>query len=67
MAHLINGVQEQNYIAHVMAYSACIGPYTGHECDYATRTADVNSANTNNVSYIISILTMSFLSFYYIV
>ncbi|XP_052791686.1 alkaline phosphatase-like [Mya arenaria] len=27
MSHLFHGVQEQNYIAHVMAYSACIGPY----------------------------------------
>lgn len=28
MSHLINGVKEQSYIAHVMAYSACIGPYS---------------------------------------
>ncbi|KAL4227312.1 hypothetical protein ACF0H5_012758 [Mactra antiquata] len=27
MSHLVNGVQEQSYIAFVMAYSACIGPY----------------------------------------
>ncbi|KAH3859395.1 hypothetical protein DPMN_102115 [Dreissena polymorpha] len=33
MAHLFYGVQEQNYIAHVMAYSACIGPYTT-SCDH---------------------------------
>lgn len=32
MAHLFHGVQEQNYIAHVMAYSACIGPYLD-DCD----------------------------------
>ena len=25
-AHLFQGVYEQNYIAHVMAYAACIGP-----------------------------------------
>ncbi|XP_030646976.1 intestinal-type alkaline phosphatase-like [Chanos chanos] len=28
MAHLFHGVQEQSYIAHVMAYAACIEPYT---------------------------------------
>lgn len=28
MAHLIHGVKEQNYIAHVMAYAACLEPYT---------------------------------------
>ncbi|XP_041118911.1 intestinal-type alkaline phosphatase-like [Polyodon spathula] len=27
MAHLFHGVQEQNYIAHVMAYAGCIEPY----------------------------------------
>ena len=27
MAHLFHTVHEQPYIAHVMAYSACIGPY----------------------------------------
>lgn len=27
MAHLFRGVQEQNYIAHVMAYAACVEPY----------------------------------------
>ncbi|XP_077463818.1 alkaline phosphatase-like [Stigmatopora argus] len=30
MSHLFHGVQEQNYIAHVMAYSACLPPY--EEC-----------------------------------
>lgn len=28
MAHLFHGVKEQNYIAHVMAYAACLEPYT---------------------------------------
>ncbi|XP_062987863.1 intestinal-type alkaline phosphatase 1-like [Elgaria multicarinata webbii] len=27
MAHLFHGVQEQTYIAHVMAYAACLDPY----------------------------------------
>uniref|UniRef100_A0A8C7ZZB4 alkaline phosphatase n=1 Tax=Oryzias sinensis TaxID=183150 RepID=A0A8C7ZZB4_9TELE len=27
MSHLIHGVQEQNYIAHVLAYAACLEPY----------------------------------------
>ncbi|NXN85693.1 PPBI phosphatase, partial [Bombycilla garrulus] len=30
MAHLFHGVQEQTCVAHVMAYAACIEPYT--EC-----------------------------------
>ncbi|CAL8272581.1 unnamed protein product [Arctogadus glacialis] len=27
MAHLFHGVKEQNYVAHVMAYAACLPPY----------------------------------------
>ncbi|XP_017264389.1 alkaline phosphatase-like [Kryptolebias marmoratus] len=30
MAHLLHGVQEQNYIPHVMAYAACIGQNRDH-------------------------------------
>ena len=30
MAHLFHGVQEQNYIAHVMAYASCIGDNKSH-------------------------------------
>ncbi|XP_076446354.1 alkaline phosphatase-like [Babylonia areolata] len=32
MAHLFHGVHEQNYIAHAMAYAACVGPNKAH-CD----------------------------------
>ncbi|XP_063057276.1 alkaline phosphatase, intestinal, tandem duplicate 1 isoform X2 [Engraulis encrasicolus] len=28
MAHLFHGVKEQHYIAHAMAYAACLEPYT---------------------------------------
>ncbi|XP_060607812.1 alkaline phosphatase-like [Ruditapes philippinarum] len=52
MAHLIHGVQEQNYIAHVMAYSACIGAYKGPDCDYEARTADISSATRMSISYV---------------
>ncbi|XP_068563241.1 intestinal-type alkaline phosphatase-like [Cebidichthys violaceus] len=31
MSHLFHGVQEQNYIAHVIAYAACLEPY--ENCD----------------------------------
>uniref|UniRef100_W5KAM9 Alkaline phosphatase n=1 Tax=Astyanax mexicanus TaxID=7994 RepID=W5KAM9_ASTMX len=30
MAHLLHGVQEQNYIPHAMAYAACIGQNRAH-------------------------------------
>lgn len=28
MAYLFHGVQEETYVAHVMAYAACLEPYT---------------------------------------
>lgn len=31
MAHLFHGVHEQNYIAHVTAYAACLEPYENCE------------------------------------
>lgn len=31
MSHLFHGVQEQSYIAHAMAYAACIEPYENCE------------------------------------
>ncbi|KAK2530986.1 hypothetical protein Q9966_008845 [Columba livia] len=40
MAYLFHGVQEQTYIAHVMAYAACLEPYT----DCRQRTSNTFSA-----------------------
>ena len=45
MAHLIHGVKEQNYIAHVMAYAACVGHYS----DNCERT-QVASSTTSDYS-----------------
>ena len=28
MSHLFHGVHEQSYIAHVMMYASCVGPYS---------------------------------------
>lgn len=33
MAHLFHGVKEQNYVAHAMAYAACLEPYTNCALD----------------------------------
>lgn len=30
MAHLFQGINEQNYIAHAMAYAACMGTNQNH-------------------------------------
>ncbi|XP_066287000.1 alkaline phosphatase-like [Branchiostoma lanceolatum] len=38
MAHLFHGVHEQNYIAHVMKYAACLGEYA-EDCDREERVA----------------------------
>ncbi|NXU42886.1 PPBI1 phosphatase, partial [Drymodes brunneopygia] len=39
MAHLFHGVQEQTYIAHAMAYAACIEPYATEPGCRAARRA----------------------------
>nr|XP_047932605.1 intestinal-type alkaline phosphatase-like [Anser cygnoides] len=39
MAHLFHGVQEQHYIAHAMAYAACLEPYAGEPRCRAPRRA----------------------------
>lgn len=37
LAHLFHGVQEQNYIAHVMRYASCLGKNKDH-CNSGSRT-----------------------------
>ena len=40
MAHLFHGIQEQHYIAHAMAYAACLEPYTAEpQCRAARRAS----------------------------
>ncbi|NWU99007.1 PPBI1 phosphatase, partial [Upupa epops] len=39
MAHLFHGVQEQHYIAHAMAYAACLEPYAAEPGCRAARRA----------------------------
>nr|XP_061797141.1 alkaline phosphatase-like [Nerophis lumbriciformis] len=47
MAHLFHGVQEQNYIAHAMAYAACVGADQRH-CRGQTTPALVHTTFNNN-------------------
>ncbi|KAL8622193.1 hypothetical protein ACOMHN_052995 [Nucella lapillus] len=66
MAHLFHGVHEQNYIAHVMAYAACVGPYT-QDCQRADGSRDHVSPSacdggTTNQSARVSLLALFFLS-----
>ena len=45
MSHLFHGVHEQHYIAHVMAYAACVGDYQNpDEC----AAAEVNDNSTSH-------------------
>ncbi|XP_064372799.1 intestinal-type alkaline phosphatase-like [Dromaius novaehollandiae] len=39
MAHLFHGVQEQHYIAHVLAYAACLEPYAAEPACGESRRA----------------------------
>lgn len=57
MSHLFQGVHEQNYIAHAMAYAACVGtdrrhcdPPTGAPVVQTTATDDRNAAGASGGS-----------------
>ncbi|XP_042535255.1 intestinal-type alkaline phosphatase-like [Dipodomys spectabilis] len=47
-AHLMHGVQEQNYIAHVMAFAACLEPYT--DCGLPPPAGQTNTSNPGQAS-----------------
>ncbi|PNI70340.1 ALPI isoform 1 [Pan troglodytes] len=42
-AHLVHGVQEQSFVAHVMAFAACLEPYTA--CDLAPPACPTDAAH----------------------
>ncbi|CAH6791889.1 Akp3 [Phodopus roborovskii] len=47
-AHLVHGVQEQNYIAHVMAFAGCLEPYT--DCGLAPPADDSSATAPSQTS-----------------
>lgn len=42
-AHLVHGVQEQSFVAHVMAFAACLEPYTA--CGLAPPASPTDAAH----------------------
>nr|XP_019950508.1 PREDICTED: alkaline phosphatase-like [Paralichthys olivaceus] len=66
MAHLFQGVHEQNYIAHAMAYAACVGADLRHcqeQTVHTTATTSDNIGNTANGSAaLLSVLLSSLLA-----
>jgi hypothetical protein len=72
MSFLFTGTVEQSYIAHAMAYSACIGPYNNQQCKKNRGGSDtINPTITNqnlnssyrmkSYLYILSLLLIKFL------
>lgn len=59
---LVRGVKEQNVVAHIMAYTSCIGPYTneGHCDDSEVRSSKVW------IYVVVGIIAISFLIFYFL-
>ncbi|KAJ8320704.1 hypothetical protein KUTeg_002291, partial [Tegillarca granosa] len=54
MSHLFYGTQEQNYIAHVMAYAACVGINKGH-CTTTEKTSNISPRVLLSYNYFTSI------------
>jgi hypothetical protein len=57
MSFLFTGTVEQSYVAHAMAYSACIGAYDTDEC----RKNRGTYANTSGISVRKSNIFLSFI------
>jgi len=59
-----NFLQEQNYIPHVMAYSACIGPYAGpceHKPRPGTSVGGASSVNPHMTVFVLLTLVLKML------
>ncbi|XP_078683100.1 alkaline phosphatase-like [Branchiostoma floridae x Branchiostoma belcheri] len=52
MAHLFHGVHEQNYIAHVMKYAACLGEYA-QDCDREERAASGSARGSFSIAAVL--------------
>ncbi|GAB0092439.1 Alkaline phosphatase [Sergentomyia squamirostris] len=66
-SHLVYGVFEQNYVAHLVGFSTCIGPLKSlnEQCDTYKRLSRVNNeASSNHSKTVLSlILTLALVAF----
>ncbi|CAG2101117.1 unnamed protein product [Medioppia subpectinata] len=62
MAHLFRGTQEQSYVAHSMAFAACIGQFKNSDYDHCNRSSSATNISTTFFSsyLIISFIFISF-------
>ena len=51
MAHLFQSVHEQTYIAYVMAYAACIGPFENH-CHTEREPSEPSGSKENTTIFV---------------
>ena len=54
MAHLVHGVHEQSFVAHAMAYAACIGPYSSRQCHRSQEPKSQNNAAADSHHLLLS-------------
>ncbi len=59
-AHLVHGVHEQNYLAYVMAYSSCIGPYANDQGCLASKD-NGSPSSAKSLKSILSFISCIFL------
>ncbi|XP_037626473.1 intestinal-type alkaline phosphatase-like [Sebastes umbrosus] len=62
MSHLFHGVQEQNYIAHVMAYAACLEPYENCELPEPLQPSHAGSIHPSLLVLLMGLLLLSLCS-----
>lgn len=61
MSHLFHGVQEQSYIAHVMAFAGCLEPYEGCELPPPSHAGVIHP---NLLLLLVGLLLLSLCSFW---
>lgn len=61
MSHLFQNVHEQNYIAHVMAFAACVGDYSNSDSCAMADVGNTNLASRCNYSLSVLFMCLSFL------
>jgi hypothetical protein len=63
MSYLFDGTFEQSYVAHAMAYSACIGPFNGSNC-FNERGVLIKNSTAPNSSVSMKRFPISFQIFF---
>lgn len=61
MSHLVYGVHEQSYVAHVVGHAGCMGPYASH-CQVLPPQSRSTASSTALTSSLLTLLIVTLIS-----